>query len=243
MGNQSPPLMTLTRYYLISGFFNNFAPANLAGDVTRIGALYREGASGVTATSSVVIERILNLVSLCVLSLWAISLSPLSLVVQLNINVLPWIIVGAIGMGALVIGLRHYWPNQFRSWMIQIKLLMRAVPKHPYDVGLIIVETLALHFVIMLIAYSTFRAVGIQLPLDVNLAAYALAGLAIALPLSIQGIGVREGVYLGLLEPLGISRESILAALALNYLVLIVYSVIGAILFMVGSRRARSQAR
>ena len=66
--------------------------------------------------------------------------------------------------------------------------------------------------------------------MDAQIAVYAVSGLAIALPLSIQGVGIREAIYLNMLGPLGVSRETILAALVLNYAVLVIFSVLGGLL-------------
>jgi glycosyltransferase 2 family protein len=103
------------------------------------------------------------------------------------------------------------------------------------------IVTLVLHVMTMLITFGTLQAVSVSLSLAINLAVYAIAGLMIALPITIQGIGVREGVYLGLLGLVGVAPERVLAAMALNYVILICLSICGGVLFWIGPRQATRQ--
>jgi uncharacterized membrane protein YbhN (UPF0104 family) len=237
----SPSLIMLTNYYVISVFFNNLAPANLAGDAARIGNLFREERDGIIATSSVVLERVLNLAGLCVLCAWALIIWPIPDPLQFN-RVL--IATGIVGLVALIAGLTWVYyrpPAKLQPYLSRIEAVGKAAMRHPSELGQAVIVTGVLHFVTMLVTLCTLQAVSIQIPITIQLAVYAIAGLAIALPISIQGIGVREAVYVSLFAMAGVAPEDTLAALALNYLVLAFFSILGGVLFWLGPRRTSSQ--
>jgi uncharacterized membrane protein YbhN (UPF0104 family) len=236
LGVESPTLAALVYYYFLSSFFNNFAPANLAGDSIRASALYHHGQSPVVATSSVVLERLLSFSTLCGLCIWALIAQPLPLAISV-----PIYAVYAIGSGLLVVFVLGVWlrghPLSLHQHLVtQIREMWRTARQHPYELIQGLSTTILLHIVTMLITYGTLRAVSVQFGLQTHLAVYAIAGLAIALPISVQGIGVREGIYLGLLGIIRIAPERVLAAMALNYIILIFLSIAGGILFWIGPR-------
>jgi hypothetical protein len=116
-----------------------------------------------------------------------------------------------------------------------------SISRHPFEFGLALVGTMILHFVIMLITFGNAQAVSVELPLAVHLALYAIAGMVLTFPVSIQGIGVRETIYVGLMGILGIMREDVLAIMLLNYIVLVFFSILGGLLLWVGPRKTTIQ--
>jgi len=236
LGVAPPSLSTLTYYYAISNFFNNFAPANLAGDFVRAGALFRQGESGMVAAGSVVLERVLSLGTLCILCVWAAIVQPLPLRIRLSEPSLYALGIGVAAVCDAALWLTRRWPALLAQRLRTLGVFLRILRRHPLEYGRAVAVTLALHIVTMLITFGTLQAVSVQFGLTIHLAVYAVAGLALALPLTIQGIGLREGVYLGLLGIIGVAPERVLASMALNYIILILFSLVGGLLFWLGPR-------
>jgi glycosyltransferase 2 family protein len=231
LGGENISLVKLVYYYFVSSFFNNFAPANIAGDATRISALFRQGQSGAIATGSVILERILNLFSLFCLCIWVLITQPFPIALDIDIWLVP-----SIGAGILMVGILSIWlwrrpPARLATWIAQLRACVQAMISQPYQFGQVLIITMALHVATMFITFGSLQAVSVQFPLHIHLAVYAIAGLAIALPISIQGLGLREGIYVGLLRTIGIPTEYVLTAMALNYIILILFSTFGGILF------------
>ena len=76
------------------------------------------------------------------------------------------------------------------------------------------------------------RALGVSLPLAVWFAVVPLVALAMVLPISISGVGVREGGLALLLAPLGVPAEQAVAIGLLWFLSTIFAGVIGGVLFL-----------
>jgi uncharacterized membrane protein YbhN (UPF0104 family) len=76
------------------------------------------------------------------------------------------------------------------------------------------------------------RGLGVVLPLSVWFAVVPLVALAMVLPISIGGVGVREGGLAFLLAPVGVSPERAVAIGLLWFLVTIGGGLIGGLLFL-----------
>ena len=241
LGSPRVPLRMLVRFYLVGSFFNNLAPANLGGDISRTNALFQRGTNTAHAVSSVVAERMLNLFGLGLLGLWALVAQPIPLVLPVDATILQIGIMMAAILLVVILSIGYYWRMRLQLVGSQFLAILSIAKQHLWGLAGAIVLTMLLHIFNMLITTSTLLAVSLDPPLDAQLAIYAVAGLAIALPVSVQGVGIREGAYVGLLGILGIPKEPILAALALNYAILLLISTIGVILFWLSPPKADSQ--
>jgi glycosyltransferase 2 family protein len=241
IGIESPPFSILVYYYFVSNFFNNFAPANLAGDALRVNVLYRHRKNGVGASGSVILERLLSLLGLVVICSWAVISQPLPITLHVSLYMVQVVVfLVIIGTIVLTLGLM-YFPLKARFIWSGIAQLLGSIRNHPGQFGQAVVVTMFLHFATMLITLGSLQAVAVPLSIPIHLAIYSIAGILLTLPVTIQGIGVREGVYVGLLGLVKVNPEYVLAAMALNYIILILLSVCGGILFYRGPRYLREQ--
>jgi uncharacterized membrane protein YbhN (UPF0104 family) len=85
-----------------------------------------------------------------------------------------------------------------------------------------------------------FRAVGIQLPLIVNIFTTTLRFIIFTLPISFGNLGVREGSYIMLFSLFGVESET---ALTVSFLVLaglLLFTFIGGIILLVSNIRQKT---
>jgi uncharacterized membrane protein YbhN (UPF0104 family) len=135
----------------------------------------------------------------------------------------------------------RYTPERVRGKIAHLPAVLKSAGMHPYALGQACLITVGLLFMTMLIMFGSLQAVSVSLPLSIQVAVYAIAGLALTIPVTIQGVGVREGVYVGLLSLVGVEPARVLAALALNYIIVVLLSVVGGVLFWWRPRYTRSQ--
>jgi hypothetical protein len=76
-------------------------------------------------------------------------------------------------------------------------------------------------------------ALHLSLPLSFCIIVYPLVGTFAALPISVNGFGLREGGYIFLLALIGINSEEGIAFGLLLFLIVAVDSLIGGVLFLV----------
>jgi uncharacterized membrane protein YbhN (UPF0104 family) len=86
------------------------------------------------------------------------------------------------------------------------------------------------------------RALGVALPMSVWFAVVPLVTLAMVVPLSINGVGVREGGLAFLLKSSGISTDAAVAIGLLWFLATILTGLIGGVLFLLDRSRPATPA-
>jgi hypothetical protein len=229
------------RYYLIGMFFNVFGPSTLGGDLVR--SLYLgDGRRPGLAVSSVVFDRMSGLAVLMAMGAVALLAEP-----QYHF---PWPLTAAVIGGGL--GLVFAWwtlpilvcllptHNRFRRqvehdlapfWRDRAMLLRVA--------GL----SLAFHLSQVVLQWVLARAVGAQVPLAYCLIFHPLLAFVTALPVSVSGLGVREGGYMFFLGRLGIAEPVAVAMGLLWWLVTLAGGVVGGVVFVAsGARLPRVRA-
>jgi uncharacterized membrane protein YbhN (UPF0104 family) len=82
----------------------------------------------------------------------------------------------------------------------------------------------------------------VALPLSVWFAVVPLVALAMVVPVSINGVGVREGGLALMLKPAGVSTDAAVAIGLLWFLATIVTGLIGGMLFLLDRRPSAAPA-
>ena len=243
------PLRKLLELYWVGLFFNNFMPGNVGGDVVKVLDLSREARDPVASATATLADRITGLSGLAFLAflaswrLWPQApLRPLAepvmwgsaifLLLGLLFLFDPLLRAGrqlAERLGLLPVeGFRAHILDQLRLLRRQRALLIRLFAFS------LIVQALrvSVHYLLGL------SLLGEQCPslLDFFLVIPPLA-FALTLPVTVGGIGLREGLALPLFLPLGVQGEGAVAVEFLAYLLMLAVSLVGGVLFL--ARRSR----
>jgi hypothetical protein len=112
---------------------------------------------------------------------------------------------------------------------------------HPLAALNVLAVGLAYQLVLVGVALMTAEAVGIQVGLGPTAALAFVPAVLIGqvLPLGIAGLGIREGLFVVFLTPLGVPAEQAIALGLLLYGLNLVVSLLGAPAFALGPRRRR----
>lgn len=234
------PLSEYVSFYFIGMFFNLFAPSTVGGDVSRVFYLARHGGpaqgswgrAAASALVSVIADRAIGLAALVWLAagaLVAFSEYP----VPAPIHYLTYAVaVGLVGGWWLLPPLVRLVE---KAGMRGGETLRLSVEVYSNRQG-IIVQTAAISLVIHLIqaVIQIFvgRALGIELAFSYSLILYPLVGLFAALPISFNGIGLRENGYLFLLGLVGVTSEKAVAFGLLWFVMVMLDSLIGGVVFL-----------
>ena len=139
-----------------------------------------------------------------------------------------WLVVGSLDRVLNLIPEQHaarHFIGQLLPYTMRPSLIMRAV-------GWSLLVQAGGSLVVALIA----RALGVALPLSVWFAVVPLVALTMVVPVSINGVGVREGGLAFLLKPVGVSTDAAVAIGLLWFLATIVTGLIGGLLFLLDRR-------
>jgi len=234
------PYKELAVYYFIGMFFNLFAPSTVGGDVTRVYYLSRDqnkdqkrtAESTVFAAVSVLMDRAIGMVALIWLGAVGILLFP-EYGVPPAIRALTLSLAAGFLIGALLMPLlRRVLPENAHPWVLKLRVILTS-----YSKGWgVIPQAITLSFVVHLVQAWMHVIMGLALHLSIPLSfciiVYPLVGTFAALPISVNGFGLREGGYIFLLALIGISSEKGIAFGLLLFLIVALDSLIGGILFL-----------
>lgn len=226
----------LTRLYLLGFFWNSFLPTGFGGDVIRAVALAGESKHGTEAATSVIAERIIGLLGTCLIAIGVLLIWP-------RIISFEWFLMTLVICLGIVAG-GWFLRLDLLNWTAEHLSFLRKIVQHPkvielheavrtYDMRTILLTTAtSIPFTIVFVVTNWL----IGLSLDVHIAPryYAIftpiVSVVNLLPLSFNGIGVREYMYDLLFVPVGVSsQQAVTMALAFN-LMRIITGTLGGIL-------------
>ena len=245
------PFKDLLQYYLIGMFFNLFAPSTVGGDVSRVYYLVKDEeaeAKGRTVTTvhaamSVLMDRAIGMVVLVWLGALGLLLFP-DYAVPEPVRSATFLLATGLFLGALLMPvLRRFLPEDGPQLAVKLRLALRSYRLHWRALLAAAALSLAVHLVQAWMHTVMGRALGLELPLSFCLIVYPLVGTFAAIPISLNGLGLREGGYIFLLAVIGISAEQGIAFSILLLLIIALDSMIGGLIFLLQQMPKRQMAR
>lgn len=232
--------------YFISLFFNNLLPTTVGGDMMRV--VYTMKNRRADSLATVLVDRILGFVGLFILALLAVFYL---LIEKKETEFLPFMIIGltvVIVITYIFFSGRAY---AFFSPMIsKIKVLklgerMNRLHEAGTDFGgawgpiilcillsVLIQVTLAVAPFLVLLGMGNFE-VGL-LPFFIYV---PIINVISMIPVSLNGLGIRENSYVILFSRVGLDGEVSFAMSLVSFFIIFVFSLIGGIFFIFYKRR------
>ncbi len=209
------PIGVLTQLYFIGQFFNTFLPSGFGGDVVRVIELARYGVSKAESLSTVFLDRMSGLMAFFLMTLvalpFAFGLIPSSVILIL-------IALGGAGMvGTWLMFERRFTTPLMNKLFTRVSFPFKPKVMRLYDsmranspraTG----EAMAIGFLfnVLLIAvnFLVARALGQNIPLGYFFLFVPIISTLLLLPISLNGLGVREGAYVLLFASAGVSSAT-----------------------------------
>jgi glycosyltransferase 2 family protein len=253
------PFWKALAYYHVGLFFNNFLPANVGGDLARVLDASRYGPSRAAAFSTVIMDRLLGTLALAGLALVTTlpAFHDFRDLGGMPISVVYLALVGFFGLSVVAV------------WAVFHPALLPAVQRVLARVGLggfgpalddlagrlqgfrgqrgLFVRLLAVALVVQVARIGVHVLVARALGLDIRLQYFfllvPLLAVAVSLPISLNGIGVREGAGIVLFGLVGVGRTGAFTLQFTTYLVAVAISLLGGLVFLLRAPRRRAVAR
>src|SRR5918994_431471 len=131
---------------------------------------------------------------------------------------------------------RENWMRFIGAVHIGIDRLRR----HPRDAFGVLAAAVIYQISVVAAVYCAVQALDISIPNAAVIAFIPAVAMGQTVPLSVSGFGVREGLLVLLLHPLGVSTSSAVALGLFWYGMLLIVSLLGAPAFALGQRAVRS---
>jgi uncharacterized membrane protein YbhN (UPF0104 family) len=235
------PLRQFVAFYFIGMYFNLFLPTSVGGDVVR--AWYLDGGSGrkLAAFLSVVFDRFSGLLVLLALACAAVALCPIALPAWVPISV--WGTVGGAAVvlaGLALVDLRASPAARLPGAAKVLHKIddLRSSGRVFLRPGLLL-STTALSLVVQAANVLVVWLVGLAIDAPVPAAYYwilvPMVTLLTLLPISLNGMGVREGGMVLFLAPLAVGEGTALSLAFLWFAVFTAASLCGGAVYLFGS--------
>src|SRR5262245_47767843 len=244
--NVHVPLRTLLGYYLAGQFVGNVLPSTIGGDVVRVSRSSKSTGSADVAFASVAIERLTGFIALPLLTILGLLIKPSLLEVpHAWVSVL---IAGATIVALLIILIVAGSPHlagrfaKHQNWMRFIGAVHVGVDtmrREPGRTTSVLVAAVSYQASVVAAVWCAVHALGISVPDAAVIAFIPAVAMAQVLPISLSGLGIREGLLVLLLHPLGVPTGKAIGLGLLWYGMTLLVSLLGAPLFAVGHRRGR----
>jgi len=221
------PVWQFTRFYFIGMFFNLFLPTSVGGDVVR--AWYLGHGSEASAFLSVLVDRLSGFVVLLALACIAVALCPIHLPGWIVMSV--WCSAGT-GMAGMVLA-----PVLLCRTTRFAKARRLAEQSLIYvDRPRLMIATTVLSLFIqagnVLLVWLVAQALRLPVPASYFWIMVPMVTLLTMLPISLNGMGVREAGTILFLTPLGVAHGPALSLAILWFAVFTAASLVGGVLYL-----------
>ena len=226
--------------YWVGVFFNNLLPGNIGGDAVRIYDVRRLTGATDRAAAATFMDRFIGLFSTCGLALGACAL-----VAEVRrpglVTLLGTVWVTLAALLAMGLSRRLRRVRGFLGLLLPRRLgagverLRFAIAVYREQTGLLAAAwavSLGVQFSRILVYWAAGLAVGLEVGLRYFVGFQPAAAIVAALPISVGGLGVREGVLVELFGEVGVEENLAFAASLLGYAAGISASALGGIAFV-----------
>ena len=244
-GGVRMPVAKTINLYFTGLFFNNMLPTNVGGDAYKIYDVVRTGYDPHKVFAITLLDRVIGITGLCLLALAAsliLFLSGGSAYLGLYALVFAGCVVPVI---TLTLSRRISSPvrralSRIRLWGIGERLELvfshlGSFRSFPALLGRVITLTLTIQILRISTHLAVAMALGIRPDTGGMLHFFVfvpLLGLLMMLPITINGLGLREGAGILLFTRIGFLEEEAFLMEFLTYFVMVGISLIGGALFL-----------
>jgi uncharacterized protein (TIRG00374 family) len=242
----TPFYKALPSYYL-GVFFNNLLPTGLGGDTVRILHLRVRGISTKALVSSTIMDRAIGLSSVAILGLCGALISE-----ELGISShTKSVLITLFAVGLLSVGLMwsnrcvqfvgnlalKYRHTRVRAWLLDVVLTCYSYRTTKSRIAVAYALSAVGQSLITLVYYILGRGLGLDISVATYFVAIPAVFLAASVPVSIGGLGIREGTLVGMLVAAGTNLQLAISLSLVYLLVLWLSALPGALVLLFGRTR------
>jgi glycosyltransferase 2 family protein len=240
----SVPFGRLFYLYMAGTFFNTFLPTGIGGDVVKIIDLAQDS-GGARAFSTVFADRLTGILGTSLIALLVAVFDPA--------DVPPSVVafIAAVSAGVLLAAALLTQRRLIDRVLAHVPFWSKLPPTNKlrkvyealtaYPPGVIVRSTLiSLPFTLTLIGaqYALAIGLGVVVPVQYFALFIPIAALVQLLPISFNGLGVREGAFQVLFGTVGVAGEQAVAMSLMYYILRVVTGLIGGLMYLIGNLRA-----
>ena len=232
------PFKTYYAYTALGYFFNNLLPTGFGGDAVKSLAFGKEFHQTSQSVSAVLLARIQGLLAmfLCFFVVLPLALNkaeiPLVYTVTMTVALLACMVFILLCLFSDKFPIPRFVTDKL-TFIPKLQASLSIYRKYKKQLILSSLDSLWIQLLTLFIAFSYFKAVGVDIDISILVVFTSITTVVSMLPISLNGIGVREGIQVALFTGiLGIPASVVLAAGLLGYIPLLFQAAQGAIVLI-----------
>jgi len=244
-GGVKVPLLKLIRLYLVAGFFNLVLPTALGGDVVRGYGLVSRLDDKLSAATSVLVERIIGLLTLTCVALTSLLLG--GDVMGLSSGPLLWILAGTlIGIVVIVLALdapmvgravgriRSVGPWEVGPPFQRVYVALRQFVEQRRRLWPCFLLSIISQVLAILAIWALASAISLDVAPLYFFIVVPMIWVVTMIPVSVNGLGLREGAYVFFFARAGVSESAALLLAFLDVGRLLALGLVGGVVYVFG---------
>jgi uncharacterized protein (TIRG00374 family) len=242
------PLGRLFAIYFIGMFFNLVLPTSVGGDVVRAWYLADAGNAApptgrrLAAFVSVFVDRLNGLLVLLAIACVAAAFCPTPLPARITWSVWGLAVAAVVGLVGIAVAPRLPLPlkrfprlrDKLHSWRDRLTTAFGLYVRQPRLVLAVSALSLVVQVANIVLVWLIGVALGVSVPLSHYCLVVPLVAILTLVPISLNGMGVREFAMIVLLAPLGVVSGTALSLSFLWFATTAVVSLSGVVFYIAG---------
>jgi uncharacterized protein (TIRG00374 family) len=236
-----PPFWRMLRIFFESSFVGAFLPS-VGGDVARAWALSRDGVAGAQSVASVLMDRLLGVVSILMAGAVGLALAPR--VFDRSVLLISVAVLSLACLTALLLVFSRTADRMAKSsigWVRPASLgrmlhrVLGALQDYrgrSQTLVLVLVASIAVQLLRIVQAWMLGRGLGIAAPFELYLACIPIVLLVMMLPISVSGLGTGNVAFVLLFGQSGVSAADAFALSVLFLLLGVAGTLPGGVLYV-----------
>ncbi len=233
------PYPKLLSVYMIGMFFNNFLPTIVGGDIIKGYYLYRDTGKGDVSFASILMDRYSGYTALMFITL--VALVPGYVLIKGTGLPLFFLLL----VGGYLLASFFLWVDTLHAWLVRLLAKVRLFDLNEkidkfYNVLMsykghpgILLRIFLLSLVVQLGVIASYVVLGRGLGIDVPVGYYflfiPLATTVSMMPVSLAGLGIREGAFVFLFAKAGVAQEQALGLSLVWFAIVVAISLVGGV--------------
>ncbi len=237
------PLKYLFKSWMVGCFFTQFLPSTIGSDAIRIYDSWRIGATKSEAVVVIAVDRLVGSVILILFA--AIALLFVDHLVTKMPGLQYWVIGGAIFLllallwvftttvhdSRLFKAIKSFIPKKIKEKTEYIISVVTSYRGHHKALSGALLLSILLQLNVIVFYYILAIGMGFSIPFLHYFIIIPLVSFILLIPVSINGIGLREGAFIMFLSTYGLSAEQAIAYAWLSFFQFMAYGLLGGIVY------------
>lgn len=249
----SAPWRLLFQRYWMARFFDNFLPGRLGGDAFRVLGPVGFPARRSAIAASVLLDRLTGVIGL-LLYVTVAGLLQLGLTVEVGLGFVP--VTGVLGLLLVLPWVLMLSPTTWglkfagklpdgkgKSALVAMLDGARGLAASKRTLAICLTLSVMFHLLTAVSTFFSFLALGVPVSFLAVILLLPLIGLAAQIPVSINGWGLREGVFTLAFTAIGVPAGEAVAVALLSRFTTVFMSSVGGVFYVISTVRPATTSR